>query len=87
LSGATARPSPEGWQANRESVVWPHDPPPPSCRAIVAVALARPAAGPNESWPQFRGASAGVAENDPALPDSWSATSNIAWTADVPGMG
>ena len=55
--------------------------------AIVAVALARPAAGPNESWPQFRGASAGVAENDPALPDSWSATSNIAWTADVPGMG
>ncbi len=35
--------------------------------AIVAVALARPAAGPNESWPQFRGASAGVAENDPAL--------------------
>src|SRR5215207_1960839 len=55
--------------------------------AIVAAALAAPAAGPNESWPQFRGASAGVAENDPTLPDSWSATSNIAWTADVPGMG
>jgi len=55
--------------------------------AIVAAALASPAAGPNESWPQFRGASAGVAENDPALPDSWSATSNIAWTAGVPGMG
>jgi len=55
--------------------------------AIVAAALASPAAGPNESWPQFRGASAGVAENDPTLPDSWSATSNIAWTASVPGMG
>ena len=35
--------------------------------AIVALALARPAAGPNDRWPQFRGPSAGVAENDPAL--------------------
>ena len=54
---------------------------------IVALALASPAAGPNDHWPQFRGPSAGVAENDPALPDRWSATSNIAWTAAVPGMG
>jgi hypothetical protein len=55
--------------------------------AIVAVALASPAAVPNQGWPQFRGPSAGVAENDPALPDRWSATSNILWTLDVPGMG
>jgi outer membrane protein assembly factor BamB len=54
---------------------------------IVALALARPAAGPNDRWPQFRGPSAGVAESDPALPDRWSATSNILWTADVAGMG
>jgi outer membrane protein assembly factor BamB len=54
---------------------------------IVALALASPAAGPNDHWPQFRGPSAGVAENDTALPDRWSATSNIAWTAAVPGMG
>ena len=54
---------------------------------IVALALARPAAEPNERWPQFRGPSAGVAENDPALPDRWSATSNILWTLDVPGIG
>jgi putative pyrroloquinoline-quinone-binding quinoprotein len=54
---------------------------------IVAAALAAPAAAPNESWPQFRGPSAGVAENDPALPESWSATSNVAWTAGVPGTG
>jgi outer membrane protein assembly factor BamB len=54
---------------------------------IVALALAGAAAGPNDHWPQFRGPSAGVAENDPALPDRWSATSNILWTLDVPGIG
>ena len=54
---------------------------------IVALALASPAAGPNDHWPQFRGPSAGVAENDPALPDRWSATSNVLWTLDVPGIG
>jgi hypothetical protein len=54
--------------------------------AIVA-ALAAAAAGPNESWPQFRAPLAGVAENDPALPESWSATSSVVWTAAVPGMG
>jgi outer membrane protein assembly factor BamB len=54
---------------------------------MVALALARPAAVPNDRWPQFRGPSAGVAENDPALPDRWSATNNVLWTIDVPGIG
>jgi outer membrane protein assembly factor BamB len=54
---------------------------------MVALALASPSAGLNDRWPQFRGPSAGVAENDPALVDRWSATTNILWTADVPGMG
>jgi len=54
---------------------------------FVALVLATPSAGLNDRWPQFRGPSAGVAENDPALVDRWSATSNILWTADVPGMG
>ena len=55
--------------------------------AIAAAGLASTAAAPNDVWPQFRGPSAGVAEDDPSLPESWSATSNIRWTLDVPGTG
>ena len=36
------------------------------------------------NWPQFRGCAAGVAE-DKILPDTWSATENVAWTVDIPG--
>ena len=40
-----------------------------------------------DRWPQFRGAqSLGVAE-DASLPDKWSATENVAWKADIPGIG
>lgn len=40
-----------------------------------------------DRWPQFRGAqSMGVAE-DVSLPDKWSATENVAWKADIPGIG
>src|SRR5262245_11830956 len=38
-----------------------------------------------ENWPQFRGARAGVAPDDPALPDTWSTTQNVAWKLDMPG--
>jgi outer membrane protein assembly factor BamB len=45
-----------------------------------------PAAGASE-WPQFRGpAGAGVAD-DSTLPQEWSPTKNIAWTAEIPGRG
>jgi outer membrane protein assembly factor BamB len=40
-----------------------------------------------EEWPRFRGPSAGVAADDPALPDTWSATQNVAWKAPIPGIG
>ena len=40
-----------------------------------------------EEWPRFRGSSAGVAADDPALPDTWSATENVAWKAPIPGIG
>ena len=41
----------------------------------------------NGQWPQFRGPqSIGVVE-DPQLPDKWSATENVAWKTDIPGMG
>ena len=54
---------------------------------IVALALARPHAGAPDQWPQFRGPSAGVAADDAALPDRWSATENVVWKLDVPGVG
>jgi outer membrane protein assembly factor BamB len=40
-----------------------------------------------EHWPQFRGQSAGVAGDDPRLPERWSRTENVAWVAEVPGSG
>src|SRR5580765_6706621 len=54
---------------------------------LVVPALAGPSAAPHDQWPQFRGLSAGVAENDPALPERWSTTENIVWTLDMPGAG
>ncbi|MGH9719071.1 MAG: PQQ-binding-like beta-propeller repeat protein [Bryobacteraceae bacterium] len=53
-----------------------------SC-ALAAAALALGAG----TWPQFRGPrSAGVAD-DTAFPDRWSATENVAWKAEIPGVG
>ena len=55
------------------------------CSAFVC--LASLAATASE-WPGFRGSqAAGVAADDPALPDRWSATENVVWRVDVPGLG
>jgi outer membrane protein assembly factor BamB len=58
-------------------------------RSLVVAALLLGATGlvRAENWPQFRGSNAGVAADDAALPDRWSATENIAWIADVAGTG
>ncbi len=41
-----------------------------------------------ENWPQLRGPGAmGVVADNPALPETWSATENVAWKVPVPGMG
>src|SRR5687767_8305542 len=40
-----------------------------------------------QEWPRFRGIDAGVASDDPALPDSWSQTENVVWTRSIPGIG
>ncbi len=46
------------------------------------------AAASPTNWPQFRGSdSRGVSENDPRLPETWSATENVQWKTDLPGMG
>ena len=38
------------------------------------------------SGPSFAGLNAGNIADDPALPDTWSETENIAWTIDIPGL-
>ncbi|HET8676209.1 MAG TPA: PQQ-binding-like beta-propeller repeat protein [Blastocatellia bacterium] len=41
----------------------------------------------SDNWPQFRGPkSMGVAD-DPKLPDTWSATENVSWKTEIPGVG
>jgi outer membrane protein assembly factor BamB len=55
--------------------------------ALPVVLLLTVVAGANDKWPQFRGPlSLGVAE-DPTLPDTWSATENVAWKTPIPGVG
>jgi hypothetical protein len=54
---------------------------------IVAVTAASTVAAGPADWPRFRGLDAGVVADDPALPQTWSATENVAWTLDVPGIG
>ncbi len=39
-----------------------------------------------QHWPQFRGLDAGRVADDPALPDRWSETENVAWKIDIPGL-
>ena len=40
-----------------------------------------------QEWPRFRGNDAGMAADDPALPDTWSQTENVVWTRTIPGIG
>jgi outer membrane protein assembly factor BamB len=40
-----------------------------------------------DHWPGFRGPRAGVADDDPALPETWSETENVAWKVAIPGLG
>ena len=39
-----------------------------------------------DQWPQFRGSQAGVADDDSALPDTWSETENVVWKVSIPGQ-
>ena len=40
-----------------------------------------------ENWPQFRGPGSRGMGSSSGLPDSWSATVNVAWKTDIPGRG
>jgi len=52
---------------------------------VILCALTAPVGA--DDWPRFRGPSAGVAADDPALPDTWSPTQNVVWKMDIPGIG
>jgi outer membrane protein assembly factor BamB len=57
---------------------------------LFALALLAPTVSSQQQqqqWPQFRGFHAGAIPDDPSLPDTWSETENVAWKADVPGLG
>jgi outer membrane protein assembly factor BamB len=53
---------------------------------LVIVSAARGISA-QDHWPKFRGLHAGAVPDDPALPDSWSATENVVWKTAVPGLG
>src|SRR6266496_3137005 len=61
-----------------------------ACAVLGLLALAFAgvwAAGRDDNWPQFRGPQAGVASDDPALPDTWSSADHVVWKIDLPGLG
>jgi outer membrane protein assembly factor BamB len=56
-------------------------------RVIASLFLVACAFGGNPEWPGFRGPSSNPSAVNPNLPDKWSKTSNIEWTATLPGLG
>jgi outer membrane protein assembly factor BamB len=55
--------------------------------AMTIVLLLASSTTASDRWPQFRGPQQiGVAE-DANLPESWSATENVAWKTEIPGSG
>jgi outer membrane protein assembly factor BamB len=54
---------------------------------VGAVLLALASVAGQQNWPQFRGPNAGVVADNPALPDTWSASQNVIWKTEVPGVG
>ena len=67
----------------------------PVSRLVLATAVAIVAGvialgqGPasDDNWSRFRGSRAGVVDDDPALPETWSRTENVVWNVEVPGQG
>lgn len=55
---------------------------------VTALLTASVVLGAGQNWQQFRGpGSTGVAADNPRLPDTWSATENVAWKTAIPGQG
>ena len=56
-------------------------------RVIAALFLVASAFAGDPEWPGFRGPFSNPSAVGPDLPDRWSKTSNIEWTATLPGLG
>ena len=41
----------------------------------------------DDRWPQFRGPGSRGISDESGLPTNWSATENVAWVSDIPGLG
>ena len=65
----------------------------PGRAAFVAAAFAAfcilfgSSATAQENWPQFRGPGARGISEETDLPEAWSQTENVVWTAKIPGRG
>jgi outer membrane protein assembly factor BamB len=61
----------------------------PVVAAVLVLAItATEVSGQSNNWPQFRGPTMNAAVADNAdLPERWSETENIEWTAEIPGIG
>src|SRR5215468_9502501 len=55
--------------------------------AVALAVLTLPSLSATDQWSNFRGPQAGVASDDPNLPDRWSDTENVMWKVDIPGLG
>jgi outer membrane protein assembly factor BamB len=54
----------------------------------LSILLAGTAAfGADRGWPQFRGPDSNPVAEGPKLPDRWSRTENVEWSAAIPGRG
>ena len=57
----------------------------PALAVLLAIA---PAVANAQDWPSFRGPAAlAIADDDPRLPITWSATENVVWKTPIEGLG
>jgi outer membrane protein assembly factor BamB len=56
-------------------------------RVFAGLFLAGCAFALDPEWPGFRGPLSNPAATNSQLPDTWSKTSNVEWTAEIPGLG
>ena len=54
--------------------------------SVVALSLAA-AWGAEPEWPRFRGPDANPVVPNGRLPERWSKTENVEWSAEIPGRG
>ena len=55
---------------------------------LLALVPALVVSAASDNWPQWRGPDmTAVVADDPQLPETWSATDNVAWRTPIPGLG